>query len=231
LLLAALAAAATLEPTTKHVFAGEEFTVTFTTAAPLSQHKATFDLEGQKQEVVVPTLTSGVYKFDVVFKAPTRPGKYTIKGSDVSAEINVEEPLLILEDAKLDPPTVRPREAARLSFRVTNPGKLSVYNVKSRVTVLGGSGDFIYNADEEELASVFQAGEAATRVVEITPKEGAAGTKQVSLVVTYEFDNEIHSRSALETISVSGFPWVEVVIIALILILVGRLALARFLGA
>jgi hypothetical protein len=47
--------------------------------------------------------------------------------------------------------------------------------------------------------------------------------------VSYEFDGETHYASGDTMLTVGGAPWIEILIILILVVLVGRVVLARYL--
>jgi hypothetical protein len=224
-LMLALAGAATLELNSKHVFEGEDFTVTYTASAPLSQHEVPVEFAGQAKTVTLPTMAVGTFSTAVSFTAP-ETGKYEAVSGDARAEVNVEPALLVLKNVGIVPSSIAPREIAKLSYTIENVGQLRVYNVKSKVTI-PGSDRFSYNGDEQLLFDVWEAGNSVVQTKEIMARESASGEANIQVAVAYEYDGEVHTRSEWVRLGISSVDWQLLGFVALLVIIVAFFALSR----
>lgn len=221
--LLALASATSLEIAQKHVFAGEEFTVVFKTNAPLSQHTARIKFGNQEKKFTVPTKAEGLFTKNLTFKAPEKPGEYTISGEEASTKVVVEEPLLTLENVKLDSEKINPGDTTQIGFTIKNVGEYMVYNVAYQL-VLSNPEDYEFNSEKQTIGNM-RSGESQTKVEEIKAKPSANNPTRIEVVVEYVFDGETHYWKADVQLSVETMEWLDwlfnaLVIIAVVIILI-----------
>ncbi len=231
LLLLAAVAASTVETVQEHVYTDEEFEVEFRTSGPTNQHQVELEFMDQAQVVYVDTLGHGVpFKATVKFKAPPFAGEYEVRSDEGTAAISVEEPRFTLSDIKVEPSIISPRETTKLSYTVENVGDATLYNVKGDISIkLGAESDYEMYSGTEELFTSMGPGEKRTVVKEITARESASGQERIGVDVSYEFDGETHYASGDALLTVGGAPWIELLIILILVVLVGRVVLARYL--
>jgi hypothetical protein len=232
LLLLALAAASTLEIVPKHVYAGESFDVKFSTAGPTNQHTLELKLIDQVNTVYIDRLEAGNPQSNTItFKAPPQPGEYEITSDEGKAKVTVEAPVFKLSGVKMEPAAIQPRESAKLSYTIENIGDTPLYDVKGLVTAQAGSeSDYDFSSGNEELFTSMGRGEKRTVVKEITARESAKGSTTFKIEVAYNVDGEIHYLRADAPLSAGGMPWLELIVILVLVVVVGRVVLAKYVG-
>ncbi len=226
-LLLAAASAAMITVGQKHVFEGEEFSVSYTANAPLSQHEATISFAGQERKITLPSMAVGSFSADVTFTAP-QAGEYDVSSGEAMAKIVVEPAVIALEDVSLSPSSIKPRETAKLKYTVENVGNVEVYNVKSKLSI-PNSDKFIYNQDEQELFSTMAPGEKIVQEKEIAARENAGSEARVLLAISYEYDGETHKVEKWITLGTSKLDVgpIAMAAIALLVIAAAKFAASR----
>ena len=201
LLLMAAACAASLGVDQSHVFEGEEFTVTYTASAPISQQKVSIAFADQTKDINLGKMTLGTFSTSVSFNAPQK-GTYEIVSGEAKTEVVVEPSLLVLEDVRIHPGSIPPGETTELSYTIRNAGEEQVYNVKRKVTV--ASDAFTYNAQEDLLHKIMSPGTSLHEVKQIVARGSASGSARAQVLVTYEYDGELHTREEWVSVNVSS---------------------------
>ena len=228
--LLATAYGASLETNKNHIFAGEDIEFTFTESAPISQRTIVFELEEETKEINLPDMEEGVFTIDFELTAPDTPGEYSVVSSELVKDITVEKSPLELVDVYLDPETIGSRETTKLSYTIKNTGDVMVYDIDAQILVLGASQNFEFDEEKQRLFDSLDPGEEFTEVEEIIARENAEGTPEVGVTITYIYDNEEHELSAYKTLTVGSFPWLEVIIIVVIILIAGRFILGKYIG-
>ncbi|MCD6522342.1 MAG: hypothetical protein J7K68_01215 [Candidatus Diapherotrites archaeon] len=214
----------------KHIFAGEQFTATFVIDAPLREGEIVFNFVGQEKVVNIPEMEKGTYTTKITFTAPNKPGTYEITSKEASTSVIVEKPMITVTDVKMDPYAINPGETSQLVFSIRNVGDFSVYNVKAKVNIVGSSDRYEFNKEWMPLFEIMEPGAELTRRIDITSKQSASGLERIELTISYEYDGEVHTINKYAEIQVGGFPLVEVIILIIVLIVVGRFVLTRVIG-
>lgn len=213
------ATAASLDIGQKHVFEGEQFTVSYTASAPLSQQTVSIAFADQAKTITLPAMTVGTFSDHVTFEAPAR-GDYEIVAGEARAPVKVEPALVQLTDVFISPQTIAPRETAKLSYTIENVGAVKAYNVKSKLDIVS-SERFVYGGEEQELFSVMSPGEKIVQSKDIKARENAGGSTNIAVTVSYEFDGEAHKLEKIVTLGVSTIDMTMVIVgvVAAILVL------------